>query len=243
MKTPLPLLALLLLRPCLAQQIQSVQTPTPQSDQSQAHESVMKFLQGIRMAALPEGKKLLVETQWILGRADRGKNYYSRPDYTEVTSIYAALFDTDIPSVKGYKELFDMKTVTKAGTTQNLKYLSISFKDTTSDKWKVLSTFDNANDDSGSNLDIDQQIEFFKKNLTDTFTSARINYATYGEWLLRGGRIKEAKSALETAKTVSPTGDMDIRLKSQGDPVRDVQIEVLLMVIAKIAPQTGGNKQ
>jgi hypothetical protein len=246
MKTPLPLLPLLLLRPCMAQQIQTVQTPTPQSDQSQAHESVMKFLQGIRMAALPEGKKLLVETQWILGRADRGKNYYSRPDYTEVTSIYAALFDTDVPSVKGYKELLAMKAVTRAGTIQHLKYLAISFKDTTSGNWKILSTFDNAGDDSGSSLDIDQQIEYFKKRLPDTsIHSARHNYATYGEWLLFGGRITEAKSALETAKTVSPTGDIvDTQLKNnQGDPVRDLQIDVLLMVIAKIAPQTGGNKQ
>jgi hypothetical protein len=242
MKTPLPLLALLLLRPCMAQQIQTVQTPTPQSDQSQAHESVMKFLRGIRIAPLPEGKKLLGETQWILGRADRGKNYYSRPNHTDVTSIYAALFDTDVPSVKGYNELFDMKAVTKAGTTQHLKYLVISFKDTTSGNWKILSAFDNA--DSDSSFDIDHNIDFFKKHLPDTSgTSARDNYATYGEWLLFGGRIMEAKSALETARTVSPTGDIDIQLKKNGDPVRDLQIDVLLMVIAKIAPQTGGNKQ
>jgi hypothetical protein len=79
-------------------------------------------------------ERLQIETQWILGQADRGENYYSRPDHTKVTSIYGGLFDTDAPSVKGYKELFDMKAVTKAGTTQHLKYLAISFKDTTSGK-------------------------------------------------------------------------------------------------------------
>src|SRR5579863_4226111 len=132
--------ALLLIWPCMGQQSGTGQTA--QSDQLQAHDSVMKFLQGIRLAALPEGKRFLSETQWILGQADRGRNYYFRPEYTEVTSLYAALFDTDVLAVKGYKELFDMKAVTKAGTTRNMKYLVISFKDADSGKWRILSTLD-----------------------------------------------------------------------------------------------------
>src|ERR1019366_7073508 len=98
------------------------QTPTPattvQSDQAKAHETVMRFLQGIKIAELPEGRKLLAETQWIVGEADRGENFYSRPQYTEVTSLYAGLFDTDVPLAKGYKELFAMKGVSVAGATK-----------------------------------------------------------------------------------------------------------------------------
>jgi hypothetical protein len=63
MKTLFSLFALLLLRPCVAQQIQTVRTPAPQSDESQAHEAVMTFLRGIRMWALPEGKDLLIESK------------------------------------------------------------------------------------------------------------------------------------------------------------------------------------
>ena len=226
--------------PCLGQQSSTGQTT--QSDQKRAHDSVMKFLQGIRLAALPEGKRLLSETQWILGQADRGRNYYSRPEYTEVASLYAGLFDTDNVAVKGYKELFDMKAVTKAGTTRNVKYLAISFKDADSGKWRILSTLDNVDDESG--LDIDYAVEYFKSRLTDTqFTSAKDNYATYGTSLLRSGRIQEAKAALEKAKGASGISGLDVSLKTNGDPVIDIQIDVLLAVIAKIVPQTGTTRQ
>jgi len=218
----LPSLALLLLRPSAAQETQTVRPPTPQLDQSEAHSSVMKFLQGLRIISLPEGKKLLAETQWILGPADRGQNFYSRPDYTEVTPIYAALFDTDIPSVKGYRELFDMKAVTEDGAARNLRYLVISFKDTIAGKWKILLAANKA-------VDIDAQVAFFKKNLSDTSFSAKENYATYGHWLLCDGRIKEARSALETARTASGSGP-------NPDPLVGIQINALLEVIARIAP-------
>jgi len=185
----------------------------------------MKFLQGLRMKELPEGKKLLAETQWIL------QNFSSRPDYTEVTPIYAALFDTDVPSVKGYKELFDMKAVAEDGTARNLKYLVISFKDAIAGKWKILL--------SGSGLDIDAQVEFFKNNLADTrYLSSKENYAIYGKWLLCAGRIKEARSALETAQTAS-----DLSPYSEPDPIHDIQISALLDVIGRVVPKAVGNKQ
>jgi hypothetical protein len=202
----------------------------------------MRFLQGVPIKALSEGKQLLAETQWIVGPADLGQNYYARPDYTEVSSLYAALFDTDIPSVKGYKELFDMKAVTKAGTTRNVKYLVICFKDAASGKWKVFSTLDNIDDESA--LDIEQEITFCRDHLKDTrVTSARENYATYGEWLLRSGRLKEAQAALESAKAASTAKGIDNApfidhaLIRQINTLHDIQIDAVLEVIAKIVPQ------
>jgi hypothetical protein len=230
------MLVLLMLSSAVFAQTKTTKRPTPvspthKSEESQAHDSVMKFLQGLRMKELPEGKKLLAETQWILGQADRGQNFYSRPDYTEVTPIYAALFDTDVPSVKGYKELFDMKAVAEDGTARNLKYLVISFKDAIAGKWKILL--------SGSGLDIDAQVEFFKNNLADTrYLSSKENYAIYGKWLLCAGRIKEARSALETAQTAS-----DLSPYSEPDPIHDIQISALLDVIGRVVPKAVGNKQ
>ena len=200
----------------------------------------MKFLQGLRIAGLPEGKTLLAQTQWILGEADRGRNFYSRPDYTEVTPIYAALFDTDLPSVKGYKELFDMKAVSDAGTALNLKYLVISFKDIIAGKWKILRAIDGLNNGSGSAFDMDAQVEAFKKELLDSkhLLSSKENYLYIGGWLLCDGRIKEARSALETAQTASDTGPY-----SEPDPIHDIQISALLDVIGRVVPKAVGNRQ
>ena len=216
----------------------AVSTPT---EQASAHEAVMHFLQGIKIAALPEGKQLLVDSQWILGDADRGKNFYSRPSYTEANSIFGSLFDTDIPTVKGYKELFDMKVQTQAGTTANVKFLVIAFKDVTTGKWKVFGSLDDLGDESG--IDIDQQIEFFKGHLADTmYSSPRRNYSTYGHWLLLGGRLAEARTALSTAKT-APDSVNNLVLGSlhDNDSIRDLQIDVQLAVIDRItsSPKMG----
>jgi hypothetical protein len=208
-------------------------TPT---EQASAHEVVMRFLQGIKIAALPEGKQLLADSQWVLGNADRGENFYSRPNYTEVNSIFASLFDTDIPNVKGYKELFDMKAQTHGGTTANVKYLVIAFKDVAAGKWRVLGSFDDLGDESA--IDIDHQVAYFKDHLTDTrYESLRENYATYGHWLLLDGRIAEARTAFTTAKA-SPdtTDDPVLGVRHDNDSIRSLQIDVQLMIIDRITP-------
>jgi hypothetical protein len=212
-------------------------TPT---EQANAHEVVMRFLQGIKIAALPEGKQLLADSQWVLGTADRGKNFYSRPNYTEVNSVFASLFDTDVPNVKGYKELFDMKAQTQGGTTANVKYFVIAFKDVAAGKWKVLGSFDDLGDESA--IDIGHQVTYFKDHLTDTrYESLRENYASYGHWLLLEGRIAEARMAFTTAKTSPDTTDNPVLgVRHDNDSIRDLQIDAQLMIIGRItaSPKT-----
>jgi hypothetical protein len=208
--------------------------PNTPTEQASAHEVVMHFLQGIKIAALPEGKQLLADSQWIVGKADRGKNFYSRPNYTELNSILASLFDTDFPNVKGYKELFDMKAQTQGGTTANVKFLVIAFKDVAAEKWRILGSFDDLGD--GSAIDIDHQAAYFKNHLTDTkYDSPRENYSTYGHWLLLDGRIAEARTVLTTAKTASDTtNDPVLGVRHDNNVIRDLQIDVLLTVIDRI---------
>ncbi len=192
----------------------------------------MRFLRGIKIGELPEGRKLLAETQWITGEADR--HFYSRPQYTDVTSIYEGLFDTDAPPAKGYKELFDMKGVSVAGATKNVKFLVIAFKDANAGTWKVLGSLDNADHDS--DIDIEQQVSFFSTHVSDTrFTPAQENLFLYGRWLLLDGRIKEAKTPLESAKTASTMTNFH-GPRQWEDPVRVLQINALIDVANKIAP-------
>jgi hypothetical protein len=204
---------------------------TPVADQVTAHETVMRFLQGIKIALLPEGKQLLAQTQWIVGEADRGQNFYSRPEYTDATSLFAGFFDTDITDVKGYKELFDMKAVTKAGGTKNLKFLVIAYKDAIAGNWKILGSFNNSDE---SSMDFDKQVAFWRGYLTKTEnSSARENYANYGHWLLLDGRLSDARAALQSASAASiqrsGTGQRD-----DDDSVRDLQIKLLLDAIGRI---------
>lgn len=251
---------------------------------------------------LEEGKQLLAETQWVVGPADRGKNFYSRPNYIEVTTLYAGLFATDVPLVSGYKELFDMKAVTKTGAIRSSKYLVVGFRDTNSGKWKVLVDYDNVDSDGNvddNGLDVDYQIAALGERLAHTLYSSseqhKEEYAIYGKWLLGGGRIKQAQVALQKARdqSVNPSsgvvaeplqpavdGESPLeriaRIASQTraslipsgetprerayrtarenldslrvrdtlpDPIRDLQIDSLLNVIARIAPQVATGKQ
>ena len=164
---------------------------------------------------------MLADTQWIVGSADYGENFYSRPGYTEVNSVFASLFDTDTPTVKGYKELFDMKAVTKAGTTRNIKFLVVAFKDRITGSWKVLSSMDNSDDES--DIDIDQQIGYSKSH-----QAGREDTRVYAKWLLLNGQIGEARTALITVKKVF--GELN------PPNVTDLQINALLFVIDRITP-------
>lgn len=318
MKTPPLLLLILAFGRCMAQQSHAGTTapvpPKPSVGQVEAHEAVMGFLRGVRITPLAEGKQLLAETQWVAGSADRGRNFYSRPNYVEVTTLYAGLFATDVPLVSGYKELFDMKAVTKTGVIRSSKYLVVGFRDTNSGKWKVLFAQDNVDSDGNvddSGLDIDRNIELFKERLAHTLYGSseqrKEEYAIYGQWLLVGGRIKQAQTALQKARDQSanpssvvaqplppavdgespieriariasqtraspipsgetprerasliPSGETPLerayrtarenldRLRVRDtlpDPIRDLQIDSLLNVIARIAPQVVTGKQ
>ena len=59
--------------------------PGPQQQPSAA---VDKFLAGLKLADLPEGKEMMGKTQWITGLADYGQNFYARPVYTSAETLF-----------------------------------------------------------------------------------------------------------------------------------------------------------
>jgi hypothetical protein len=205
--------------------------PTPQEDDlTSARAATEKFLDGVKLAELPEGRQLLSETQWITGEADYGENFYFRPRFTEVTSLFEKLFDTDVPGVQGYKRLLDMKVVSKAGTPLLTRYFMIAFKDRRTNNWKVLET---GTDESA---DVDRQVAHAGQRLHDTvLTSEQNNYEVYGKWLLLAGRTKEARDALTTALSASPNITDPYYPRTDKYAALDrVQIQALLSVIDAI---------
>jgi hypothetical protein len=205
-------------------------------DLAAAKEATETFLRGVKLADLPEGKEMLSGVQWITGEADNGKNFYTRPTFTEATTLFEKLFDTDTPGVKCYKRLLEMKAVSEAGTPVLLRYLMIAFKDQRTKQWKILGT---VTDDG---VDLDRQIAYFRQHLQDTqSTSAQENYLSYGHWLFMAGRISEANQALTTALDASPHVSDPVmeRVMSKGkySDLAHLQIQSLLSVISNIVPK------
>lgn len=202
-----------------------------QSDEEAAGAVVDIFMRGIKLIALPEGKQMLRNVQWITGLADYGKNFYSRPVYSDATTLFQGLFDADIEGIKGYKRLMELKAVSQAKTPLIVRFLVIAFKDNRTGQWKVL---DSGTDDS---VDIEQSVRFFAANLKNTqVTSAQDNYLTYGQWLLKAGRIVDAKNALDIAadSKTQPDGSSGLSAGPEIIEVHRAQIKALLDVISRI---------
>jgi hypothetical protein len=214
------------------------QSPPQKDDLTSAREATDNFLNGLKLAELPEGRQLLLETQWITGDADYGENFYHRPRFTEVTSLFEKLFDTDVPGVQGYKRLLDMKAVSKAGTPLLTRYFMVAFKDRRTNEWKVLDT------GTEEDADVDRQIVYFGQRLHKTdFTPERDNYLNYGHWLLLAGRTKEARQALTTALSASPKAtDPAWPYSEVNETLHRLQVLTLLDVIDAITGNMEGIK-
>ena len=214
---------------------QPKQQPPPQKDElTSAREATDSFLNGLKLAELPEGKQMLLETQWITGAADYGENFYHRPRFTEVTSLFEKLFDTDVPGVQGYKRLLDMKAVSEARTPLLTRYFMVAFKDRHANKWKVLET------GTEEDADVDRQVMYFGQRLHKTeFDPELDNYLNYGRWLLVAGRTKEARQALVTALSASPKAtDPAWPYSEVTEALHRLQIVTLLGVIDAIVGDT-----
>lgn len=207
-------------------------TTSKQSDEDAAGAAVDTFMRGIKLIDLSEGKQMLRDIQWVNGQADYGQNFYSRPAYSEATVLFQGLFDTDVDGVKGYKRLMELKAISEAKTPLIVRFLVIAFKEKSTGRWKIL---DSGTDDS---VDVEQSVRYFAANLKNTqVTSAQENYLTYGQWLLKAGRVIEARNALRTAAEshAQPDGSSGLfAAKANIIEIHRAQIKALLDVISRI---------
>jgi hypothetical protein len=155
------------------------------------------FLKGIKIADLPEGREMLREVQWITGELEIG--LYEKPTFTEDTTVFEKLFDTDIPGVQGYKRLVEMTAVSEARTPLLVRFVMIAYKDQQTKKWKVLFT------GTGVRIDIDKMVTEIGNDLRTPTHSEQFIYQYYGFWLVMAGRIKEAQKALTTSLSARTT--------------------------------------
>jgi len=189
------------------------------------------FLRGLKIADLSEGKEMMFGVQWITGEADNGRDFYVRPTFTEADTLFEKLFDTDIPGVRGYKRLLEMKAVSEGNTPLLIRYLMIAYEDQGAKQWKVLATED------GTCVDLDACVVYWSMHLHDPMSSEQDALLTYGEVLVEAGRIKDARQALTAALSAGTTatyrGTMIDDGKNSG--LHRMQIGALLSIIEKVS--------
>jgi hypothetical protein len=149
-----------------------------------------RYLNGIKLIDLPEGKKMLYETEW------EKPTYNNYPVFTEASTLFEGMFSTDIAGIQGYKRLIELKAVSKAGTPLMERYILISYKDQKSHNWKVFG-FSTA-------TDVEYWVQATAKRLGDTrILSDQLNYRLYGYHLLLAGRINQAEEAFQKASQLN----------------------------------------
>jgi len=172
-----------------------------------------RYLNSIKLIDLPEGKKMLSETEW------EKPAYNNYPVFTEASTLFEGMFSTDIAGIQGYKRLIELKAVSKAGTPLMERYILILYKDKKYQIWKVFGF--------STGTDVEYWVQATAKRLGDTrFLSDQLNYRLYGYHLLLAGKINQAKEAFQKAAQLN---------KQNPDPrSQQSDFDVFLEIISSI---------
>jgi len=101
-----------------------------QSDvEPSAKEAADRFLKALKSMDTPEGKKTLAETRW--------RQTMKFPQYQDITLLSEEMFSTDIPGVKGYKQVARLAIPREGGRPFVKRYMLIAYEDTKKMTWKV----------------------------------------------------------------------------------------------------------
>ena len=172
-----------------------------------------KYLSAIKIIDLPEGKKMLSDTEW------EKPAYNNYPVFTESSKLFEGMFPTDIIGIQGYKRLIQLRAVSEAGTPLLERYILISYKDKKSQKWKVIGFT--------IGTDIEYWVRYAANSLGDTrILPDQYNYRLYGYNLLLAGRINKAKDAFQKASQLN---------KQNPDPrSQQIDFDIFLQIISSI---------
>jgi hypothetical protein len=170
-----------------------------------------RFLAAVALAASPEGKRALAETSWA-----------AEPPPALVGSklLLEAMFDTDVPGVRGYKRLLQVTLRSKGGTHLSSRYLLVAYQDGPSGPWRVLGF--------GEAKDFQAELKAAREGLGDTrYHKDQLNYRRYGQWAALAGSLQAALEAHRKAADLN---------RSDPDPTTPQQsFDESVAVLARIA--------
>lgn len=162
-----------------------------------AVKSADTFLKGVKLIQLPEGKKMIADTAW--------RSSKSYPVYTEASTLFEDMFQTDNPSIKGFKRLMEIKVVSKGGTPLLKQYILIAYKDPITNLWKIYDFRESEDTEHeaqsacknpGTLSALEQEVFNGAKKLGLPITpDVERHYHNCGYWSTMSGNLFQAKGA------------------------------------------------
>lgn len=170
------------------------------------------FLKGIKLIDLPEGKKMISNSVWYSNE--------TYPVYTESSTVFEDMFQTDHPDVTGYKKFMEIKVVSKGGTPLLKKYLLISYKDQSTNQWKVY--------DFMESHDAEYEAQQYCKNVETLSDIERkigwplkFKYLGCGQWSASAGKLIQAKNAFIKASELNEHTE---KRMYRDDPLKNIEV-------------------
>lgn len=106
-----------------------IPVPPKEPELDKAKKAADQFLSGVQTSTLPEGKAFLRST---------ALSNIELPVLIDYRIIMETLFDTDIPSIQGFKRLMQTRVQSEAGKELLKQFILIAYRAIDSKEWKIL---------------------------------------------------------------------------------------------------------
>lgn len=145
-----------------------------------------RFLKALKSIDSPEGKKTLAETRW--------RKTMKFPEYQDIALLSEEMFSTDIPGVKGYKQLAKLAIARQGGRPFVKTYMMIAYEDTKEKTWKVFDFTEVADAERAAGRACEEKALAGSDASTPQGCHVRCSY-----WLLMEGKVSQAEKVAKKA--------------------------------------------
>ena len=168
-----------------------------------------RFLGGLKIVELPEGKKIVSQTMWPI----RFRIGFSTPVFNRYTAVFDGPFSTDVPGVEGYRRVVDIEGRNESGAALTTRFALVLYQDRLDGRWRVISF--------AKSQDTDEAVAYFRKRLDQDKENPGYNHYILALTLVDAGKLLEAKDAFNKSLALSETEDSSKILSVPKDEVRD----------------------
>jgi hypothetical protein len=173
-----------------------------------AKEMADRFLKALKHIDSPEGRKTLAETRW--------RSIMKFPNYQDRNVLSEEMLSTDIPGVKGYKQVTALRIPREGGRPFVKKYMLIAYEDTKRQTWKVFDFTEVADAEGAAGRACEEKALAEGEATTPQGRLMRCSY-----WLVMAGKIQKAeemaKKANELYARISDPDDEARYYKARAD--------------------------